>query len=55
MDERRPGFRIDPPGRRLVLHDPAVRQRLEVASTGRELIGEDLRESQPAVGVLTER
>ena len=36
MDERRPGFRIDPPGRRLVLHDPAVRQRLEVASTGRE-------------------
>ena len=55
MDERRPGLRIDPPGRSLVLPHPAVRQRLEIAATGRELVGEDPHESQPAVEVLTER
>jgi hypothetical protein len=54
VDERRPGLRIDPPGRSLVLHHPAMRQRPEVAATGCELVGEDLSESQPAVRIIAE-
>jgi hypothetical protein len=32
-----------------------MRQRPEVAATGRELVGEDLGESQPAVRIIAER
>jgi hypothetical protein len=53
--ERRARFRVDPIRRGLMVRHPAVRQRLEIAATGRELLDEDLREGQPAVRNIAQR